>query len=152
MSNNPLKDVFNTPEPTSGETFTNLKTIHRVGIKGQEHVIREESTQPLKDGTFEDIHTVNVHTDRAGQPIPEDPSKYTISHSGIFTTPENSAICNSWFHFGGSRTIAVGYDGYKREENAICFPCYYWQLTFRAAALILLLGGLIGVITGILSF
>ena len=151
-NDNPFNDGELFPEPTSGETFTNLTTQRRVQIGGHEFITREHSIQPRDDGTYEDTQTVHVNTDRAGNPIPEDPSKAIISHSGIFVTPETAAVCTSWLHWGQrSRTISVGHDGHLTPSGAICSNCYGWYLTLTAVAFIIGGGCLLGILIGLLD-
>ncbi|WP_419656043.1 hypothetical protein [Desulfosarcina variabilis] len=140
-------------EPTPGEKLSNLKTTHKVFMKGREYIIKEESTLPKYDGTFEDTETIYVHIDPAGNPIPENPNNYIYSYSGICVPPEKAAICTSKFHWGNrSKTIAIGHDGRLTERGAICSHCESWQNTSMTVIVILIIGGFIGLIKAIFNF
>ena len=68
---------------------------------------------------------INVATDHAGNPLPDDPRSVILSHSGLFiTSQEQFATCTSWLHGNRSRNILLGQDGRALGEGrAICNQC-----------------------------
>ena len=153
MSNdNPFNDGAMNPETIPGDMFNNLISRKRAQIGDQVYVLHETSSQADNDGTIIDDHTIYLHTDRAGNPLPQDPSQASISHSGIIAMPENTAICTSPLHWGNrSRTIAIGHDGHLTTSGAICSQCNGWRLTLSLAVFIVTTGVFIGLLIGILN-
>ena len=97
-----------------------------------------------------DSELINVVTDDAGNPLPEDPRSMIFSHSGLYiTSPEQLATCTSWFHGNLSRNILIGQDGRMISEGrAICNRCDFWQGTTYIALAILALGLIAGICKG----
>ena len=80
-SDNPLNDGVSGPEPLDGEIFNNQNVRKEVSVGGQVFVISENITAPGENSTYVDTRRTYLHTDPAGNPIPEDPSQYIVSHT-----------------------------------------------------------------------
>ena len=109
-------------------------------------MLNAHETRPDGNGNFVTSEFINVVTDHAGNPLPENPRSVFVSHSGLFITSQDQlATCTSWLHPANrSRNILLGQDGRETQTGAICSNCDSWHTTISIAFGILGLGVLIG--------
>jgi len=138
-------------DPLKGEKIQKSRVRKNVVINGQEFNRSESSSQPRKDGVYEDIETEHFVTDQAGNPLPENSNFVALSHTGLFiTSSEQMTHCNYWLHSPNrSRIILIGQDGSLTATGAICSRCSSWPLTINIVLLLLLLGVLGGVLRAV---
>ena len=150
---NPLREEGQPREQKEGSDIINTttqRTVRLVRPDGtvQEIIMDAHDSRPDDNGGYRDTELINVVTDNAGNPLPEDPRSMRISHSGLYiNSPEQLAHCTSWLHGNNrSRTISLGQDGRMVGENrAICNRC-----DFRMGTIYLVLGILfLGIVCGI---
>ena len=154
MSNdNPFNEEISSFETIQGEQFNNQIKRKYISILGRKFLISENSSRPNQDGTIEEVLIEHVNTDDYGNPLPENPSRCAISHSGIVTPPEKTALCTSWLHWSQrSKIVALGQDGKETSNGPICSSCNTWERTLKFSGLILFLGVVSGILFGILSY
>jgi hypothetical protein len=154
---NPLREEDEIPrEVRTGDTIINTRTqsiTQLVDAQGnvRQFVTKVTDSRPDDAGGFTDSELIRVPFDSAGNPLPEDPRKVRISHSGLYIGPEDKqAICTSWLHPPGrSRNILVGQDGHELPGGgAICSSCRFWLTTIYLGIGILALGLIIGLFKG----
>jgi len=140
-NDNPLNEEPH-PDPQKGDKIRNAKVRKSVVINGQEFNRSESSTQPGKNGVYDDIETTHIVTDSVGNPLPENSNFVAQSHTGLFiTSPEQMDHCGFWLHpQNRSRIILVGQDGQHTETGAICSHCVSWQLTINILLFLMILG------------
>jgi hypothetical protein len=146
MSPNPLKEDANPQEVKKGESITNLNNQKSFKMIMPDGTIRtfittENSSGIEQNGQGTTTETTYVLFDPAGNPMPLDPRKLILSHSGCFIlTPEQRAICTSIFHSRPNRNILIGQDGYLLGNGrAVCGHCQ----SIRTTILVVL--GILGI-------
>ena len=152
---NALREDDHPREEITGDTIINTRTqsiTRLLDPQGnvQEFVTRVTDSRPDEAGEYVDTELINVPFDRAGNPLPEDPRKARISHSGFYIGPQDKyATCTSWLHPPGrSRKILVGQDGSEVPGGAICSWCRFCLTTIYLALGILALGAIVGIFEG----
>jgi len=153
MSPNPLKEDAHPQEVQKGESITNLNTQKSIKLVMPDGTIRtfittENSSGIDQDGQATTTKTTYLVFDPAGNPMPLDPRKLILSHSGCFIpTPEQRAICTSIFHRSPNRNISIGQDGYVLPNGAgICSSCRSIRTTIFIVLAILGVGIFLGVL------
>jgi hypothetical protein len=151
MPRNPFEEDNRPHEVIKGEDVVNIRTERIVRIRNQDGTYEDivtnvRESRPDGNGNFIDTELINVVTDHAGNPLPEDPRSVFFSHSDLFIrSQEQLAICTSWLHPPNrSRNILLGQDGRTVQGGAICSNCDSWQTTIYIAFGILGLGVLTG--------
>jgi len=155
MPRNPLKEE-NPQQEIKGEHITNVHSQKAVRISDQngntqDIIIGYHITHPDKDGRFIDSELINVVTDYAGNPLPEEPRSVIRSHSGLYiSSPEQLAHCTSFLHFSPSRSrnIFLGQDGRATPNGAICSRCEFWLNSISIVLGIFVIGMVIGLFKG----
>ena len=152
---NPLREEGQPREQKEGADIINTitqRTVRLVRPDGtvQEIIMDAHGSRPDDNGGYRDTELINVVTDYAGNPLPENPRSMIISHSGLYiTSPEQLAHCTSWLHGNRSRNILLGQDGRMIAENrAICSRCDSWMGTIYFVLCILAIGIVLGIWNG----
>ena len=152
---NPLNEEAHPRESVKDEDVINVRTQRVVRLMGPDGGVREVVTdardsRPDQNGGYVDAELINVVTDHAGNPLPEDPRSVIISHSGLYiTSPDQFATCTSWLHGNRSRNILLGQDGREvGRDRAICSQCDFWLGTIYIVLGILCLGLIVGIWKG----
>lgn len=134
MPRNPIKE--NKPQKQiRGEDIVNATTQKVVRIRDQDGnvqdiVVEAHNISPDETGRFIDSELINVFTDDAGNPLPQDPQNLIRSHSGLFiSSQEQLARCTSFLHTSPNRNILLGQDGQTTSNGAICSRCAFWLNT-----------------------
>ena len=147
MSPNPLKEDVHPQEVKKGEGITNLniqKSFRMIMPDGsiRTFISYEKHTGSVQDGQSIDSESTYVVFDPAGNPMPLDPRKLILSHSGCFIpAPEQRAICTSIFHSSPNRNILIGQDGnLLGDGRAVCTRCQSIRTTILIALGILGIG------------
>jgi hypothetical protein len=153
MSPNPLKEDAHPQEVQQGEGITNLKTQKSLTVIMPDGTVRTFITTENFSGMGQNGQVTNAETtyvvfDPAGNPMPMDPQKLMLSHSGCFiSSPEQRATCTSIFHRGLNRNISIGQDGYVLANGAgICSSCQSVRTTIFIVLAILGFGIFWGVL------
>ncbi len=130
---NSLREDNQSQDPMEGDEIINVRSQRVARIVGpdgniQEVLMGSKISRPDVDGSYIDTELVNIQTDNAGNPLPDDPRTVIFSHSGLYiTSPEQLASCTSRFHTPNrSRNILVGQDGRHVEGGAVCSHCDAW--------------------------
>ena len=151
MPRNPFEEDNQPHEAIKGEDIINTRTERVIRIRAQDGTVQDivlsvHESRPDENGNFIDTELINVVTDHAGNPLPEDPRSVFVSHSDLFIrSQEQLARCNSWLHPPNrSRNILLGQDGRTVQGGAICSNCDSWHTTIFIAFGILGLGVLTG--------
>jgi hypothetical protein len=152
MPRNPFRDESQQHEAYKGDDIVNTRTQKIVRIQNQngniqESVVGVRDSMPDQNGAYVDTEMINIMTDRAGNPLPQDPRSLQISHSGLYIRfPEQMATCNSWLHSTNrSKTILIGQDGRLTPQGAVCSHCNFWLNTIYIALAILGIGATYGI-------
>jgi hypothetical protein len=153
---NPLRENDHPREQTKGKDILNTRSQRVARIVGQdgnvqEYIMDVHHSWLDGNGGHIDDELINVITDQAGNPLPEDPRSVIRSHSDLFiTSPEQFATCTSWLHGNRhSRNILVGQDGRPLPGGgAICSRCDTWVKTIYLALGILGVGLILGIWRG----
>ena len=152
---NPLRESNQPQEQVEADQVTNTQTnraIHIVGPNGApvELDLSSRQSQLLEDGVYSETVITIIRVDAAGNPLPDDPEKVIISHTGLFPPPEQRGICSSGLHNIPNRNTYLGQDGRMLPNgNAICNRCEARRNTI-ILALTLLAGVLLaGIIKGL---
>jgi hypothetical protein len=138
------KDVFATrDEQYKKVTLPNGTTVD-VLVKGHRSV-------RSANGEWVDMDYDGVSFDQAGNPIPSELEKCTISISEYITPPDKLAVCNSFFHqfTQRRRNIYIGLDGTSTiEGQGTCSFCQTWKTTITLCLALLVVGIIVGIYRG----
>ena len=155
MARNTLRGDGLPREQTEGKAIVSNRTQRNIRLvdpdgNTQEIPMEVRDTRPDENGNYVDTELVNIVTDRAGNPLPEDPRSVLRSHSGLYiTSPDQLAHCTSWLHPHGRNTnILIGQDGRLTPNGAICSHCDSWLGTIYIILTILAIGLILGIWKG----
>ena len=92
MPRNPLDDENQNHETIKGEDIINARTERVVRIRAQDGTFQDvllnaHETRPDGNGNFVTSEFINVVTDHAGNPLPENPRSVFVSK------PSSNAVC-----------------------------------------------------------
>ena len=159
MPRNTLRDGNGPFEAIKGEKIINVRNQRVVRISAQdgnyqEIVMNESTSEPDGNGSYFDRELINQITDRAGNPLPEDPRSSIISHSGLYiTTTDQRSHCTSILHpQERSRNILLGQDGRLTLRGATCSHCDFLLGTIYIALVILGIGVVCGLYKAVSFF
>jgi hypothetical protein len=151
MPRNPFEEENQAHEAIKGEDVINIRTERVIRIRAQDGTFQDivfsvHDSRPDENGNFIDTELINVVTDHAGNPLPQDPRSVFVSHTGLYIgSLEQLAICNSWLHPPNrNRNIFLDHDGRETQGGAICSNCESWHTTIYIAFGIIGLGVLTG--------
>jgi hypothetical protein len=103
------------------------------------------------NGEWVDMDYDGVSFDQAGNPVPSELEKCSISSFGYITPPDKLAVCNSFFHqfSGRPRNIYSGVDGKSTGDGqGTCSFCQPWKTTITLCLILLMVGVIIGIYRG----
>lgn len=153
---NILQEDDNVQEIMEGDEIVNStsqKIVRITDLNGnvQQIIMGEHTTAPDENGSYIDTELINVQTDWAGNPLPEDPRSIILSHTGLYIpSREQLTSCTSRFHPAHrSRNIFIGIDGRLKEEGAICTHCDSWINSIYIVIGIIGAGLIIGLFGGV---
>jgi hypothetical protein len=153
---NPLRDDDNPQEFIEGKNISaardeQYKKVTLPNGTTVDVLVKGHRSVRNANGEWVDMDYEGVNFDQAGNPIPSELEKCSISYSGYFTPPDKLAVCNSFFHqfSGRPRHIYSGVDGTATSEGqGTCSFCQTWKTTMILCLILLLVGVIIGIYRG----
>lgn len=153
---NPLREDDHPQEAIRGEQITHASSYKVARIIGPSGILREMPlsgtySRPDSNGGYLDVEEVNIVTDHAGNPLPEDGRPEAVSHTGLFITdPAKVGYCTSILHPANrSRIFSDGEDGRLVDNrHGTCSYCQWWTLTIYAVSGIVLIASVLGLFKG----
>jgi hypothetical protein len=153
---NPLREDAHPQEAIRGEQITHGSShkVARIIVPGG--VVREmplsgTHSGPDSNGGYLDVEEINIVTDHAGNPLPEDGRPEAVSHTGLFITdPAKVGYCTWFLHPPGRSPIFFkDLDGRMvNEGSGRCSYCQSWWLTLWFAIVIIIVSIVFGVFKG----
>ena len=133
-------------------TSTSQRVVRITSPNGdvQQIIMGGHTSAPGENGSYTDTELINLQTDHAGNPLPEEPRSVRLSHTGLYiSSPEQLAHCTSFFHSRNRSTnILIGQDGRLVEGGATCSHCESWINTIYIVLGIIGVGLVIGLFKG----
>ena len=114
-------------------------------------IITKHQSRPDANGCYIESEESNIILDPAGNPITADlRSLKGRSHSGLtISSQDQLAYCNSIFHTTPNRKILLGQDGSETPKGAICSHCEHIKNSLYLALLIICIGVIFGLFSGV---
>ena len=127
---NPLREDTNPQETLAADEIlgTNDQKVTKLTLAdGQEIcVVTGETLSKMgKDGVYVNVDVTTAHLGADGTPQMFNSGFLRQSHTGqLITSPEQWAICTSWFHRPVNRNVFVGLDGSSfGNGQGVCKDC-----------------------------